>query len=140
MSVISINNLTFGYDGAPENVFDNVSFNIDTVWKSGLIGRNGRGKTTLLKILNGELEYRGNIVSGTEFYYFPYEVKDKKEITVEIIKKQCAKEDWEIIRELNFLSCDCEVLYRPFDTLSMGEQTKCLLCAMFLIDNAFFSS
>lgn len=137
MSVISINNLTFGYDGAIENVFDTVSFNIDTVWNCGLIGRNGRGKTTLLKILKGELEYSGKIVSGSDFYYFPYDVNEKQELTIEIIRAKCGKEDWEIMRELNLLSCACDVLYRPFDTLSMGEQTKCLLCAMFLTDKAF---
>lgn len=137
MSVISVNKLTFAYDGAYENVFDNVSFNMDTSWRLGLIGRNGRGKTTLLKILSGALEFSGNIVSNSDFYYFPFDIINKCEMTIEIIKQQCAKEEWEIIRELNLLSIDCEVLYRPFSTLSMGEQTKCLLCAMFLIDNAF---
>lgn len=137
MSVISVNKLSFAYDGASENVFDDISFSMDTSWKLGLIGRNGRGKTTLLKILLGGLEYNGSIISKCDFYYFPYEIIDKNEITIEIIKNQCFKDDWEIIRELNFLNCDSEILYRPFDTLSMGEQTKCLLCAMFLIDNAF---
>lgn len=138
MSVISVNKLTFSYDGAYETVFETVSFNMDTSWRLGLIGRNGRGKTTLLKILQGKLEYSGNIISDSDFYYFPYNVADKDEMTIEIIRQQCAKEDWEIMCELNFLSMDSEVLYRPFSTLSMGEQTKCLLCAMFLIDNAFF--
>ena len=27
------------------NIFEDVSFNIDTDWKLGLIGRNGKGKT-----------------------------------------------------------------------------------------------
>ncbi|MDE5984158.1 MAG: ATP-binding cassette domain-containing protein, partial [Eubacterium sp.] len=137
MSVISVNKLSFAYDGASENVFDDISFSMDTSWKLGLIGRNGRGKTTLLKILLGNLEYNGSIISKNDFYYFPCRISDKNEITIEIIRNQCFKDDWEIIRELNFLKCDSEILYRPFDTLSMGEQTKCLLCAMFLIDNAF---
>ena len=137
MSLISVNNLTFGYDSALENVFDHVSFHMDTSWRLGLIGRNGRGKSTLLKLLKGEMEYSGSITADTDFYSFPYEVADKSELTVEIIRAQCGREDWEIIKELNTLSCDCGVLYRPFDTLSMGEQTKCLLSAVFLTDNAF---
>lgn len=137
MSMICVNNLLFGYEGAFENVFDNVSFNMDTDWSLGLIGRNGRGKTTLLKILKGDFEYQGNVISKESFYYFPCDVENKAELTIEIIQSKCSKEDWEIIKELNLLSCDCEILYRPFDTLSMGEQTKCLLCAMFLTDNAF---
>lgn len=33
MSQISVNNLSFGYDGLLNNVFEDVSFNIDTDWK-----------------------------------------------------------------------------------------------------------
>ena len=54
MSMIQINNLTFRYDGAIENLFENVTLNIDTNWKLGLIGRNGKGKTTLLNLLLGK--------------------------------------------------------------------------------------
>ena len=48
MSLISVDGLTFGYDGSYENIFEDVSFRIDTEWKIGLIGRNGKGKTTFL--------------------------------------------------------------------------------------------
>ncbi len=57
MSMIQVSNLTFGYDGSLENVFENVSFNLDTDWKLGLIGRNGKGKTTFLKLLLGKYKY-----------------------------------------------------------------------------------
>ena len=49
MSLIDIKNLSFAYDGSAEKVFDNVSFQIDTGWRLGFTGRNGRGKTTFLK-------------------------------------------------------------------------------------------
>ena len=78
MSLISVNNLTFGYEGSLENVFENVSFNIDTDWKLGLIGRNGKGKTTFLKLLLGEYNYSGKISKTVDFDYFPFEVKTKK--------------------------------------------------------------
>ena len=57
MSLITIQNLTFGYDGSPDNVFENVDLQLDTQWKLGLIGRNGRGKTTLLRLLEGRYDY-----------------------------------------------------------------------------------
>ena len=62
MANITVTNLTFGYDGNAENVFENVTFTIDTNWKLGLIGRNGKGKTTFLNLLMGKYEYDGSIV------------------------------------------------------------------------------
>ena len=57
MANINIVNLTFGYEGSYENVFENVNLCIDGSWRLGLTGRNGRGKTTLLRLLCGGLEY-----------------------------------------------------------------------------------
>lgn len=70
MSIISVKNLIFGYDGSAVEVFRNVSFELDTDWRLGLVGRNGRGKTTLLRILSGELEYRGSIQTAVEMEYY----------------------------------------------------------------------
>ena len=67
MSLINISDLSFSYHNNYESIFDKVSIQIDTDWKLGLIGANGKGKTTLLKILNGELEYSGNINSKVDF-------------------------------------------------------------------------
>ena len=44
MSMIRVENLTFSYPSSSDNIFENVSFQIDTDWKLGFIGRNGRGK------------------------------------------------------------------------------------------------
>ena len=63
MSMISVSNLTFAYEGSYDNVFENVSFQIDTNWKLGFIGRNGRGKTTFLNLLMGKYAYSGTIMS-----------------------------------------------------------------------------
>ena len=38
MSIISVNNLTYYYDGCDDAVYENVSFTLDTTWKTGLIG------------------------------------------------------------------------------------------------------
>ncbi len=138
MSVINVKNLTFRYDGSLNNVFENVSFNIDTDWKLGLIGRNGRGKTTFLKLLLGEYEYKGTITKSVEFDYFPFEVKDKERMAIEIVNEIAPNvEDWQIIKELNLLNSDAEILYRNFNLLSGGEQIKILLISLFLKGNNF---
>ncbi len=138
MSIIQINNLTFTYEGSFDPVFEHVSFRIDTDWKLGFIGRNGKGKTTLLKLLMNEYEYSGSVTSSVDFGYFPFSVKDASRITLDILEEiNPTAEQWQLIRELSLLDTDAEILYRPFSTLSFGEQTKSLLAALFLKEHAF---
>ena len=138
MALINITDLTFAYEGSPDLIFEHVSFQIDTNWKLGFIGRNGRGKTTFLNLLMGKYEYGGTISAGMEFEYFPYEVRDKSRNTVDILEEIVPEyEFWKVYRELNLLHVKEEVLYRPFDTLSNGEQTKTLLAALFADDGQF---
>lgn len=138
MSIIKVENLTFSYPASDEVIFDNVSFQIDTDWKLGFIGRNGRGKTTFLKLLQGKYDYRGKISSSVRFDYFPYPVPDKEKLTGEVLHAVCpTAEDWEFMREFSYLEINPEVLYRPFSTLSNGEQTKALLSALFLNEGRF---
>ena len=59
MSMIRVENLTFAYPSSYDNIFENVNFQIDTDWKLGFIGRNGRGRTTFLNLLLGKYEYMG---------------------------------------------------------------------------------
>lgn len=138
MSMIKIENLTFSYPTSYDPVFENVSFQIDTDWKLAFVGRNGRGKTTLLHLLLGQYEYSGRILSSVEFDYFPYPVEDKSRLTQDILQEICpAAEEWEIMRELSCLDVDTDVLWRPFETLSNGERTKALLAALFLNEGHF---
>lgn len=46
MSNIKISNLSFKYSDSIENIFNNLNLDLDSSWKLGLVGRNGRGKTT----------------------------------------------------------------------------------------------
>ena len=138
MSMIRVENLTFSYPSSFDPVFENANFQIDTDWKLGFVGRNGKGKTTLLKLLQGEYEFRGKITSSVKFDYFPFEVSDKTQFTEDVLREICplAKE-WEVIRELSYLKVEETVLWRPFETLSNGEQTKVMLAALFLNEGHF---
>lgn len=138
MSMIKIENLTFSYPASYDNVFENLSFQIDTDWKLGFIGRNGRGKTTLLKLLLGEYAYSGRILCSVPLAYFPYPVADACRLTGSVLQELCPRaEEWEFLRELSCLEVAPEVLSRPFETLSNGEQTKVLLAALFLNEGSF---
>lgn len=138
MSMIKAENLTFAYPSSCDNVFENVNFQIDTDWKLGFVGRNGRGKTTFLNLLLGKYEYSGKIISSVQFDYFPYAVADKSRSTESVLREVCPlAEEWEVMRELSYLEVDADVLWREFGTLSNGEQTKTLLAALFLNDGHF---
>lgn len=138
MSMIKIENLTFSYPSSYDNIFENVSFQMDTDWKLAFVGRNGRGKTTLLNLLLGKYEYSGKIVSPVQFDYFPYPVDDRSRMTEEVLREICPDgEEWEVMRELSYLDVGTDILWRPFETLSNGEQTKALLAALFLNEGHF---
>ncbi len=76
MAIIQITDLTFCYPGAAAPVFDHVSLDLDTSWRLGLIGRNGRGKTTFLNLLLGKLSGTGSIITPETFEYFPVTVSN----------------------------------------------------------------
>lgn len=135
---LSIRDLTFAYDGSYENVFTGLNVNLDTDWRLGLIGRNGRGKTTLLRLLMGEYPYQGVISLPLPPVYFPFKVEDDSLLSLHVMEQAAPEvENWRFIRELNLLKVEEDVLYRPFSTLSRGEQTKVLLCALFSREDVY---
>ena len=138
MSLINVTNLTFAYDGSYENIFENVSFQLDTNWRLGFTGRNGRGKTTFLNLLLGKYEYRGSISASVAFSYFPYHVADPSVLAIDAVEQMHPDyEYWRVAREMAKLALEDEVLYRPYGTLSNGEQTKLQLAVLFSKENNF---
>lgn len=140
MAQINVTNLTFYYEGSFDNIFENVSFSIDTNWKLGFIGRNGKGKTTFLNLLLEKYEYQGTISTSVVFDYFPYRIlaENLKQCSVDFLEQlKPGCEPWRVFCELDKLEVDAEVLYRPFGTLSHGERTKVMLAVLFSGENDF---
>ncbi len=137
--LIDVTGLTFAYEGSHEPVFENVSFRMDTRWRLGFTGRNGRGKTTFLRCLMGELPYAGAISApGVRFAYFPVRVGDLSAPTLAALREAAGEvEEWRLLRELARLGIPEELLSRPFSTLSGGEQTRCALAALFAGEGVF---
>ncbi len=140
MARIQITDLTFSYDGSADDVFRNVTFHMDTDWKLGLIGRNGKGKTTLLNLLMGKYEYQGSIAASARFDYFPYPVSanDLAAAASELLERWKPQvELWQVLVQLGQMEMDAECLYRPFGTLSFGERTRVMLAVLFAAENEF---
>ena len=140
MAQIKVTDLTFSYDGSADDVLKEVTFSIDTDWKLGLIGRNGKGKTTLLNLFMGRYDYQGSIKASTCFDYFPYQVSDidlSKDVVDLIGGWKPQIESWQVLIQMNELKMDPECLYRPFGTLSFGERTRVMLAVLFAAENEF---
>ena len=138
MARIQVSHLTFSYEGSPDKVFDDASFQLDTDWKLGSIGRNGRGKTTLLKILCGELPDHGAVSASAAFDYFPFPVRDPGQTPLEIAAELDEEgQIWRFLKEIACLDVPDDALTRPFRSLSGGEQAKVLLAALFSRENHF---
>ena len=88
MAKIIFEKVDFHYPEIYTPVFEKVSICVDTQWRLGLIGRNGRGKTTLLRLMSGELSpTAGKIKRDVGVEYFPYHYSGDVEITLDVIKE-----------------------------------------------------
>jgi len=88
--------------------------------------------------LQGRIDAHIPVQFNKRFVYFPQAVAEPSELTYDVLTVLADFEDWELERELSLLKVDPTALWRPFASLSGGEQTKCLLSLLFL-DQANFS-
>ncbi len=83
MNLINIENVTKYYTDTP--LFENVSFTVDEAEKVGIIGINGTGKSTLLKMLIGvEEPDKGSITKANHLviHYLAQNPEFQKDMTV----------------------------------------------------------
>ena len=123
MAFINIVDLSFSYEGSSDMIFDHVSFRMDTDWRLGFTGRNGRGKTTFMRLLldsgrreeERRFEYSGTITAPVGFEYFPYEVVNQERLTLEIAEELLpgSTEPGEIWK-----------IFREFSNLELGEDVQ----------------
>lgn len=137
MGSIKISNVSFRYEDSSNHIFNNLNLDLDSSWKLGLVGRNGRGKTTFLNLLQGKLVGRGEIQTKLNFSYYPIRIKDPANITLYELQDQIMFEQWKLERELNLMHVDSNLIWQSFNTLSGGEQTKILLALSFIDENSF---
>ena len=170
MGNIIFRHVGFHYVAPYAEVFEDLDLLIDTGWRAGLVGRNGRGKTTLLGMIAGELApSTGSLTVPVDTVRYPPRPTDTGETVFNVIKDAVAPyRAWEsqmnllvevgteaalidygeiqsryadlggydidarIMAELPGLELAQQLLERPFDSLSGGEQTRALIAALFL--------
>lgn len=138
MNLLTINNMTKVY--GDKIIFDNVDFSVNDGEKIGIIGINGTGKSTLLKIIAGiEKADTGDVIKGNKVYitYLPQNPEFENGTTIYdyVIKANSTEENkWQIegeakniLNKLGFDNYDIVI-----DYLSGGQKKRVALAAALL--------
>jgi ATPase subunit of ABC transporter with duplicated ATPase domains len=99
--MLKATDLTKAHDGAP--LFDGLSFVLDDGARAGLVGVNGVGKTTLLRLLAGhDRADRGAVGAGAgdRIGYLPQDVLDPR-ASIDDLLRRALGEVWEVRLELD---------------------------------------
>ncbi|MGE8434434.1 ABC-F family ATP-binding cassette domain-containing protein [Chryseobacterium joostei] len=87
--MILLQNISFGFPGG-NLLFNHINFTIQSHTKSALVGSNGMGKSTLLKIIAHEIQpLSGNINIQGEIFYVPQMFGNFNHLTI----SECLKID-----------------------------------------------
>lgn len=159
MSSIQLNNLTYIPQSSSSSLFNNINLTFSTN-KIGLVGRNGVGKSTLLKLIAGDLQpTQGSIVSQAKIAYLCQERSMDPKATVAMVigiqekldalqrithgsidpqDYTCVGDDW-LIEErakkyLNKFDLGNLTLQQKTSDLSGGEYTRLNLINVFIQD------
>jgi ATP-binding cassette subfamily F protein uup len=142
MALITLREMTIGFRGPP--LLDRVSCEIEPGQRIGLLGRNGTGKTTLLRLLSGTIEPDDGQVAlarGARASLLPQDVPQGLVGTIAEIVSQVFSDntdgennsdhdtaDWQheqmVERILTRMDLDAS---SPFETLSSGMKRRVLL-------------
>ncbi|MCF0223934.1 MAG: ATP-binding cassette domain-containing protein [Fibrobacter sp.] len=128
MPILSAQNILLRLGGSAP-LLDNVSFDIEPGDRICLVGRNGEGKSTLLKVLTGEMEYNsGDVIkkAGLRVSRMIQEVPEHIEGTVrDIVVGNISSDHHDSVAEaiLGKTGIDAEALY---DNLSGGQKRRVL--------------
>lgn len=137
--VLNLQSVDKGYEG--HQVIKKFSCEIDRGDKIGVIGANGRGKSTLLKMLSGSLEPdEGKVQLGHQalISYFPqnhHDILDKSEAATAYDWLRNAKKgvyDQDIRASMGKMLFSGDDAFKPLKTLSGGETARLILAYMML--------
>ena len=134
--VLSVRGLQIGYD----SVLSKVSFELHRMERIAVIGENGKGKSTLLKTLVGELPKLGGQFSfgtGVEWGYFDQQAAVAESQNPKMTIMEDFWEEYPTLKEVEVRSAlgsflfSGDDVYKELGQLSGGEKVRLALCKMF---------
>jgi ATP-binding cassette subfamily F protein uup len=143
MALVQITDLSIGFRGPP--LLDGVNCGIEPRERIGLLGRNGAGKSTFMRLLAGELTPdHGQITlsPGAKIAILPQEVPSDLSGTVgEVIRQGFATDpddhhhDWQAEHRLERLTQEMELdVEKQVSSLSAGMKRRVLLAQQLVVD------
>lgn len=140
-TLLSFDNVSFEFD-PKKPLLDAVNFNVRRDTKVTIMGQNGAGKSTILKLISGELKPRSGVVNVVPKLTIAtaHQVirPEDRELTVrEFFQKNFKEKKHDIDRKIDEV-LDVVHLSAPYDrqvkTFSGGQQARLLLAAALIQD------
>ncbi len=131
--VLTISNLTIGFDSP----LATLSFNVYRGDRVGIIGGNGKGKSTLLKTLVGKLSaLSGNFSTGAlvNVGYFDQQmaqIRGSETVLDNMMSAFPSMTEFEARSALGAFLFSGEAVFKTIDMLSGGERVRLALCKLF---------
>ena len=131
--VVIINNLNKNFES--KNIFENANLQIHYGEKITLIGKNGTGKSTLLKIIvNEDCEYTGEIKIGqsVNIGYIPQEInfEDDNQTILNFFEQFDNRNETEIRTSLAKYMFRGNDVFKKVSSLSGGEKVRLILAKL----------
>ena len=135
--MISFDNVSKSYGS--KVLFENVTFNINKGERIGLVGRNGNGKTTLMRIITGEEEADSGKVSIPKNYkigFLKQHIKFSKSTVIEEVMLGLSEEEshdrWKAEKILSGLGFSVSDMEKEPSSFSGGFQVRLMLAQTLL--------
>ncbi len=131
--VLTVSNLTIGFD----TPLATLSFNIYRGDRVGIIGGNGKGKSTLLKTLVGKIPalsgsfHTGALVNIGYFDQQMAQIRGSETVLDNMMSAFPAMNDFEARSALGAFLFSGEAVFKTIDMLSGGERVRLALCKLF---------
>ena len=137
--VLKVQNIdiSVGEGAERKTLLPELSFEVRRGEKWGIIGDNGIGKSTLLKILQNKLPHQGKVrwTSNIKISYFEQEstnLHPAKSVMQEIHDRVPSWTDLEVRKLLGQVRLTGENVFKPVGVLSGGERAKVCFAVMML--------